>query len=316
MAKDGINFDLFSSTLFEWMKSEFSVPRMPFFYSTECLTEMRIPLDSEIGTNKFAFILNLNEREETGLSLECEKESIWSEVKHFRELLELSGGSPLEFNFMIWNLESDGSFEIDSSVVIIKSHEFSGWRSLTAVIFSSDSHLREIHCFYECTSLCRIEIPSSVEVIGPFGFGLCTSLREVIFSRDSHLREINGFVACTALCRIEIPSLVEKIEGLGFCQCTSLHSVMIHAGCRMRGSKGLQNVRAFVAYEDDLRERKKNEAWSIWVFERDKEELWSQLFELFISVIQSQLQLPNLPENARDSNTCQDRQDIKESSNQ
>jgi hypothetical protein len=59
--------------------------------------------------------------------------------------------------------------------------------------FSSDSQLREISGFRECTSLCRIELPSSIERIEYLGFIGCTSLKEIHFSSDSELKVINGF---------------------------------------------------------------------------------------------------------------------------
>jgi hypothetical protein len=58
----------------------------------------------------------------------------------------------------------------------------------TPEIFSSDSHLKEIDGFRECTSLCQIEIPSSVEVIGPCGFWDSLSLRVIIIRARCQLR--------------------------------------------------------------------------------------------------------------------------------
>jgi hypothetical protein len=147
--------------------------------------------------------------------------------------------------------------EIPSSVEVINMNAFFGSPSLSEVIFSSESHLMEIDGFQYCTSLCRIEIPSSVEVINFWGFFECTSLSEVSFSIDSHLREIHGFIGCTSLSRIEIPSSVEVIRKTGFVRCTSLHLVTIRAGCRMRGSKGLRNVRSFIVHESDLKDNRR-----------------------------------------------------------
>jgi hypothetical protein len=134
---------------------------------------------------------------------------------------------------------------------------FVGCASLNDIVFSPDSHLRDLNGFCACTSLCRIEIPSSVEVIGMRGFLQSTSLSEIDFSSDSHLREIDGFRQCTSLCRIEIPSSVEMIGSNGFRGCTSLRVVIIRAGCRMRFNQHLRSVRPFLVYEEgDMNQRR------------------------------------------------------------
>jgi hypothetical protein len=79
--------------------------------------------------------------------------------------------------------------EVPSLVEVIGKHGFFGCTSLSEVIFSSDSHLREISGFQLCSSLYQIEIPSSVEVIGYCGFFSCESLRVVIFWAGCRLRE-------------------------------------------------------------------------------------------------------------------------------
>jgi hypothetical protein len=147
--------------------------------------------------------------------------------------------------------------EIPSSVEVIELSGFSGCTSLSEVIFSSESHLRVIGGFGECTSLSRVEIPASVEMTNFWSFYGCTSLSEVSFPVDSHLKEINGFINCTSLCRIEIPSSVEVIGENGLSGCKSLHVVTIRAGCRMRGSKGLRNIRSFIVHESDLKDNRR-----------------------------------------------------------
>jgi hypothetical protein len=76
---------------------------------------------------------------------------------------------------------------------------------LAEVAFASDSNLRKIDGFCDCTSLCRIDIPSSVEIIFCPGFSKCRSLADVVLASDSHLREIAGFCDCASLCYISIP---------------------------------------------------------------------------------------------------------------
>jgi hypothetical protein len=115
---------------------------------------------------------------------------------------------------------------------------------LNEIIFSSDSHLREISGFGQCTSLCRLEIPSSVVTIGLNGFSGCTSLNDIVFSSDSHLRKIYGFQQCTSLCRIEIPSSVEQIGHYasltsGFWGCTSLNEIYFSFNSHLKVIDGL-----------------------------------------------------------------------------
>jgi hypothetical protein len=119
------------------------------------------------------------------------------------------------------------------------------------MIFSSNSHLREINGFQHCTSLCRLEIPSTIERIGWFGFLRSTSLNKMIFSSNSHLREIDRFQHCTSLRQIDIPSSIETIGNGGFFGYSTLRLIVIHARCRMRKSEGLQNIKIFLSYEED-----------------------------------------------------------------
>jgi hypothetical protein len=71
---------------------------------------------------------------------------------------------------------------------------------LSEIIFSSESHLREISGFEQCTSLHRIEIPSSVEVITLTVFFSCPSPRVVVIhagcqmKRNEGLRAIRPFI--------------------------------------------------------------------------------------------------------------------------
>jgi hypothetical protein len=79
-----------------------------------------------------------------------------------------------------------------SSVELIGSFGFYGCTSLNEVIFSSDSHLREIYGFGGYTSLCRIEIPSSVERIRYSGFIGCIALRVVTIHTGCRMKENRG----------------------------------------------------------------------------------------------------------------------------
>jgi hypothetical protein len=204
LLKDGIDWALFSSNFHERMRGDISIERMISFSSSKSFIAMKLFPYSIIGKNDFGFVMK--EREEAEFSMKNESESIESEMKYCHEMLQLSGGSLWESNFSVRELKSNGCFEIDSSVEDIELKDFFQWGSLKAIIFRSDSHLRKIDGFAQCTSLCRIEIPLSVEMIEWNGFYKCTSLNEVIFSSESPLREIHGFQHCTSLCRIIIPS--------------------------------------------------------------------------------------------------------------
>jgi hypothetical protein len=184
---------------------------------------------------------------------DSENDLIVTEVNSFRELLKLSGGSQTSSG-----MKSNTSCEIADSVESLDCNAFFKWKSLTKVIFTSPSHLREVSGFGDCTSLCRIEIPSSVEKIGDCGFYCCTSLNQIIFSSNSHLREISSFGNCTSFCRIEIPSSVEVIGVCGFNSCQSLGIVICQARCRIRKNGGLKRIKGFVIYEhEDTKERRR-----------------------------------------------------------
>jgi hypothetical protein len=196
--------------------------------------------------------MTLKEGEYVSIENEKEKEKEREEEMYkVRQILKLSGGGS-GFSRM----KSGDCLKIDDSVEIISETDFQSCSSFKEVIFSSNSHLREIDGFFGCKSLCRIEIPSSVEVIGRFGFFGCRSLKEISFSSESHLREIRGFYGCTSLCRIDIPSSVEVILDGAFLGCISLRLVIIGGGCRLRQRGRFQNKRIFIVYEDqnDMKE--------------------------------------------------------------
>jgi hypothetical protein len=251
----GMDCDLFSSNFHEEMRSDISLERMISFYSSGSLIEMKLFPYSIIGKNEIDFITKgqeqekEKEQEEAEFSIESENGSIESEMKYFREILQLSGGSLREDNFNVRNLKSNGCFEIDGSVETIEPRDFFHWESLKSIIFRSDSHLKKIAGFEQCISLCRIEIPSSVEVIKLAGFFKCTSLSEVIFSSESHLREIGGFGECTSLCRIEIPSSVEVIQLSGFWNCTSLYEVSFSTDSHLREIHGFMSCTSLCRIE-------------------------------------------------------------------
>jgi hypothetical protein len=125
---------------------------------------------------------------------------------------------------------------------------FDGCTSLKEIVFSSESHLKEISGFTGCTSLARIEFPSSVEVIGEYGFEGCLVLREITFASNSHVKQIAGFHQCASLFQIEPPLSVEDVSG--FRGCNSLRVVILQAGCRVRRNEGFRLGHPFLLHED------------------------------------------------------------------
>jgi hypothetical protein len=117
---------------------------------------------------------------------------------------------------------------------------------LNEIVFSSDSHLKNISGFGECTSLCRIEIPSSVEAIWDKGFSGCISLNEIVFSSDSRLRILCGFHECTSLCRIENPSSVERLTCSSFPGCASSMTLFCHPTVISERFLGFKNAHQLV----------------------------------------------------------------------
>jgi hypothetical protein len=112
---------------------------------------------------------------------------IFSSDSHLREI------SGFQHCTSLCRIEIPSSVERIGSNGIIGGGGFHGCTSLNEIVFSSDSHLREIYRFRGCTSLCRIEIPSSVEMIASEGFHGCTSLRVVIISTRCRMKENAGF---------------------------------------------------------------------------------------------------------------------------
>jgi hypothetical protein len=237
ITKDGADCNLFYSKFLQKM-----VKIRPFSLSAY-LKEMKGVANSRIERKACAFFvnwnmnMNMNMKEGTTDQFFVDDEN---QLNCYRQVLRMSGGSSLEGGSTFLQKKSNTSIEIDPTVRIIDIKEFSGYESLTEVIFSSESDLQEIRGFQQCTSLHRIEIPSSVKAIKFHGFFGCTSLTDIIFSSESHLREIDGFHHCTSLRRIEIPSSVEVIGLHGFYGCTSLTDIIFSSESHLREIHGFQ----------------------------------------------------------------------------
>jgi hypothetical protein len=76
-------------------------------------------------------------------------------------------------------------------------------KSSSEIIFESESHLREIAEFRECTGLHWVTIPTWVESFSAADFSECPSPTEVLFKNGSNLREISGLQGCGSLHQIE-----------------------------------------------------------------------------------------------------------------
>jgi hypothetical protein len=209
----------------------------------------------KIGGSDYYFVLKVSEISENQIFLynesANENESIVSEKDEFRELLKLGGGSRIEGFSNLSGTKSTNVILIHDFLGIIKEKDYKDDKSLKEVIFSTSNHLKAIHGFCGCTSLCRIEIPSSVEKIAVFAFHGCTSLREVAFSSDSHWKKFAGFHNCTSLYQIEIPSSVEKHEIFDFKAFLSLRVVFIHAGCRVKINQQFRLITPFLVCSDE-----------------------------------------------------------------
>jgi hypothetical protein len=130
--------------------------------------------------------------------------------------------------------------DIPASIEIIGILAFLNCKSLTEVIFVSDSHIKTIDGFQECESLSRIDNLASIQIIGDVAFFKCKSLPELIFISDSHVKIINGFKECESLSRIGIPMSIEIIGILAFLNCKSLTEVIIIVDSHVRTIDGFQ----------------------------------------------------------------------------
>jgi hypothetical protein len=118
------------------------------------------------------------------------------------------------------------------------------FNDLFKVVFSSDSHVKQIDGFQGYRSLCRIRFSSSVKEIMTYGFQGCIALNEVIFSSDSRVKEISSFGGWTSPCRIEIPSPVDFIGKYGFKECASLNEVVFIFQSHVREIFGFKRCRS------------------------------------------------------------------------
>jgi hypothetical protein len=108
-------------------------------------------------------------------------------------------------------------------------------------ISETNSNLRKVQGFQECTEVHQIAIPKSVGLISVTGFSECKSLTEVLFTNDSYLKRISGFQKCGSLCQIEIPGHVKVISEQTFNSCQSLREVRFSTKSSIREIYGFRD---------------------------------------------------------------------------
>ncbi|MDR2412575.1 MAG: leucine-rich repeat domain-containing protein [Holosporales bacterium] len=100
---------------------------------------------------------------------------------------------------------------LPEGIDILGEEVFSECRTLTSVLFGSDSRLSRIESrAFRATGLMEIIIPASVEFIGERSFAKCEALSSVRFEPDSQLRKIEKHAFSeTGLVEIILPASVE-----------------------------------------------------------------------------------------------------------
>ena len=155
-----------------------------------------------------------------------------------------------------------GSYDIPSSVTVIKNHAFNNCNSITNISIPDSVTAIGSYAFNLCSGLTNIFIPSSVTVMGEGPLGFCERLLNInVDSRNPAYTSINGvlfdknartiiqfpagksgsyeipssvttvgayaFSACARLASVLIPSSVTTIEHYAFCSCSSLINISI-----------------------------------------------------------------------------------------
>jgi hypothetical protein len=142
----------------------------------------------------------------------------------FRQLVQLSGGSRSECGS---GRTFDDLSEVDSSVEVIESKDFTKFISKGQSFFELDDNPHEIGCFHHFCRLRVAEIPVIIQVIGYHAFLGCVSLTDIRFESRSQVKVIDGFSDCLSLRRIEIPSSVQHISTSAFSGCAALNEIVL-----------------------------------------------------------------------------------------
>jgi hypothetical protein len=156
----------------------------------------------------------------------------------FRQLLRLSGGSRSE---CVPGPTFDDLSEVDSSVEVIESKDFTKFISKDQSLFELDDNPREIECFHHFRRLRVVEIPVSIQVIGYHAFLGCISLTDIRFESRSQVRIIDGFSDCLSLRRIEIASSVQHISTAAFSGCAALNEIVFADDSSLTTINGFSN---------------------------------------------------------------------------
>jgi hypothetical protein len=125
---------------------------------------------------------------------------------------------------------------IPNNIEKIKENCFSRCKSLSAVIFESESKMKEINKnAFRRSMLKSILIPSNVENLGDCCFYKCKSLRDIVFEKESKLRKVGERAfQKSKLESIHIPSNVENIGKMCFFRCESLSRVTFESESKLK----------------------------------------------------------------------------------
>jgi hypothetical protein len=165
VTKESANWNQFSEFFFERMKSELATQRNALFKSCDCF--FGFPANENFGHAVCDCLFDWTERStERKIDGEDDANCLRSEINQFRQLLQENGGSSSDDGCTLIPSVSPRFIEIGRHLEIIPPRKFTGLKQLNRVSFASDSQVKQIDGFGNCTSVCRIEFPSSVEIIG------------------------------------------------------------------------------------------------------------------------------------------------------
>ncbi len=166
------------------------------------------------------------------------------------------------------------SVTIPDSVASIGKYAFRDCGRLKAVIFGSESKLKEIgesafyncdrlesinlpgglqtipkEAFYSCDSLVSFSIPGGILTVGENAFANCVSLESITFPEDLVSIEISAFSGCTSIKNLDLSKKVNlnSISNNVFSGCTALESVKLPEGLVTIGKNAFDGCTALVS---------------------------------------------------------------------
>jgi uncharacterized protein YuzB (UPF0349 family) len=111
---------------------------------------------------------------------------------------------------LIRNFSQLSAIEIGINIEMLESKCFSSCKSLSSILFESNSRLTRIESFaFSSRSLQSILIPSNVEILGSGCFSYCESLSSITFESNSQLTRIESEAFSSSSFRsIILPSII------------------------------------------------------------------------------------------------------------